>query len=236
VSRQASGTWVITTLPQSSESHLEYNAKLKLTESGSLEGSVTVTYTGLEAMYHRLGVRNADDVTRKRFIENRVKNLIPGAGEVTLTSQPDWSSSETPLVAELNVSIPNWASRAGSRTIIPAAVFTAVEKHLFEHAERVHPIYIEYPYEKLEDVTIELPPGWQVSAAPAGKDIDGHVVNYSLKVTNDHSTLHLTRKVSMDFLLLDQKYYAPLRNFFQNVRTNDEQQILLQPGAASTAN
>jgi len=85
-------------------------------------------------------------------------------------------------------------------------------------------------------VTIELPPGWQVSAAPAGKDIDGHVVNYSLKVTNDHSTLHLTRKVSMDFLWLDQKYYAPLRNFFQNVRTNDEQQILLQPGAASTAN
>jgi hypothetical protein len=58
-------------------------------------------------------------------------------------------------------------------------------------------------------------------------------VVYSLKVANDHSTLHLTRKVGMDFLVLEPKYYTALRNFFQNVRTNDEQQILLQPAAAS---
>jgi hypothetical protein len=230
------GTWVTTTLPQSSESRLEYSAKLRLTDSGNLEGTVTATYTGLEAMYHRLRVRNADDVTRKRFLEDRVKNLIPGSGEVTLTNQPDWSSSETPLIAELSVTLPNWASNAGSRTVIPAAVFTAVEKHLFEHAERVNPIYIEYPYEKLEDVTIELPAGWQVNSVPAAKNIDGHVVVYSLQVANDHSTLHLTRKVGMDFLMLDQKYYAALRNFFQNVRTNDEQQIMLRPAPASAGN
>jgi len=230
------GTWVTTTLPHGSESRLEYKANLKLTEAGSLEGKVTVTYTGLEAMYHRLSVRNADDVTRKTFLETRLKNLIPGAGDVTLTRQPDWTSSESPLVAELNVSIPNWSSNAGTRTVIPAAVFTAVEKHLFEHAERVHPIYIEYPYEKLEDVTIELPAGWQVNSVPAAKDIDGHVAVYSLKVANDSSTLHLSRKVGMDFLILDPKYYASLRNFFQTVRTSDEQQILLQPPAGSTGN
>jgi hypothetical protein len=40
----------------------------------------------------------------------------------------------------------------------------------------------------------------------------------------------------MDFLLLDQKYYASLRNFFQTVRTNDEQQILLQPPPAAAVN
>ena len=33
--------------------------------------------------------------------------------------------------------------------MIPAAVFTAVEKHIFEHANRVYPIYFEYPYEKI---------------------------------------------------------------------------------------
>jgi hypothetical protein len=162
------GTWVTTTLPYGSESRLEYNAKLQLTDGGNLEGEVTVTYTGLEAMYHRLRVRNADEVTRKSFLEDRVKNLIPGTAEVTLTSQPDWSSSETPLVAELHVSIPNWASSAGSRTVVPAAIFTAVEKHLFEHSLRVQPIYIEYPYEKIEDVTIELPAGWQVNSMPPG--------------------------------------------------------------------
>jgi hypothetical protein len=40
----------------------------------------------------------------------------------------------------------------------------------------------------------------------------------------------------VDFLLLDPKYYGALRNFFQVVRTSDEEQIVLQPGTASAAN
>jgi hypothetical protein len=40
----------------------------------------------------------------------------------------------------------------------------------------------------------------------------------------------------MDVLLLEQKYYPALRNFFQLVRTTDEEQILVQPGDTATAN
>ena len=99
--------------------------------------------------------------------------------------------------------------------LIPAGVFTGVEKHIFEHANRVHPIYFEYPYEKDDDVTIELPPGWQVSSVPPPQAKDGHVVAYSMKVENDKNTLHLTRKLTVDFLILDPKYYGALRNFFK---------------------
>jgi hypothetical protein len=230
------GTWITTTLPLSSESRLEHTAKFKLTDSGSLEGKATITYTGLEAMYHRLDVRNADDVTRKKFLEDRVKNQIPVPAEVELTNKPDWTSTETPLVAEFDVKIADWASNAGKRKVIPAAVFTAIEKHLFEHANRVHSIYVEYPYEKDDDVTIELPEGWQVSSVPAPQTEDGHIVSYSLKVDKDGSTLHMTRKLSWNFLLLDSKYYPALRNFFQAVRSGDDQQVVLQSAAVSAGN
>jgi len=40
----------------------------------------------------------------------------------------------------------------------------------------------------------------------------------------------------MDLLLVDQKLYPTLRNFFQVVRSGDEQQIVLQPGAAAASN
>jgi len=36
-------------------------------------------------------------------------------------------------------------------------------------------------------------------------------------------------------MLLDQKYYAALRNFFQAVRTGDEEQIVLQPIGATAS-
>ena len=46
------GQWVNTTVPASAESRVERKAAMKL-ESGTLEGKVTVTYTGLEASWRR---------------------------------------------------------------------------------------------------------------------------------------------------------------------------------------
>jgi hypothetical protein len=229
------GAWILTTLPAASESRLERKANLKLSDSGDLEGKLTVTYIGLEAMYHRLDLRHADEVARKKVMEERVTGQIPVAAEAELTNQPDWNASETPLVAEFDLKIPGWASGAGKRVLIPAGVFTGAEKHIFEHTNRVHPIYFEYPYEKVDDVTIELPVGWQVSSLPPVQDKDAHVVSYSLKVEGGKDTLHLTRKLIVDMMFLEAKYYSPLRNFFQFVRTGDEQQIVLQPGAATAS-
>jgi Domain of Unknown Function with PDB structure (DUF3857) len=230
------GAWIKTTLPKSSESRMERVAKLRLTEAGGLEGKVTVTYTGLEAMYHRQGVRNADEISRKKFLEDGIKRQIPMTAEAELTNKPDWSSSETPLVAEFEISIAGWASNAGKRTLISAGIFTGVEKHLFEHTNRVHPIYVEYPYEKVDDVTIELPQGWQASSVPPPHKIDGHVLTYSLQINKDGTTLHMTRNLGWDFLLLESKYYPALRNFFEAVRVQDEQQIVLETAARAASN
>jgi hypothetical protein len=40
----------------------------------------------------------------------------------------------------------------------------------------------------------------------------------------------------LDALFLDVKNYPALRHFFQEVRTLDEQQVLLQPPSASASN
>lgn len=230
------GAWIRTTLPESSESRIERNAKMKLSDTGDLEGKLTVIYTGLEAMYRRLENRNADDVERKKFLEQQLKEQIPAAAEVELTNKPDWNSTGTPLVAEFDLKVPGWASSAGKRAVVPVGIFTAAEKRIFEHANRVHPIYFEYPFEKIDDVTIEIPLGWQVGSVPAAQNQDGHAVVYNLKVENNKGTLHLTRKLRVDILILEPKYYTALRNFFQVVRTGDDQQIMLQPGAAAASN
>ena len=100
----------------------------------------------------------------------------------------------------------------------------------------MHPIYFEYPFEKLDDVTISLPLGWQVSSLPPAKNQDGKVVLYELKAENDKNTIHLSRKLKVDLLLLEPKYYAALRNFFQVVRSGDEEQVVLQPIGTSASN
>jgi Domain of Unknown Function with PDB structure (DUF3857) len=230
------GTWVRTMLPDSSASRVERHADLTISnETGGLEGKLTVTFTGLEAMQRRVEERNEDEADRKKLLEDQAKEYIPAASEVELTNKPDWSSSSAPLVAEYKLKIPGWVSGAGRRVLLPVGIFSASEKHVFDHAERTHPIYFRFPFEKLDDVTITLPPGWQVNSLPPEPDEggDGAPVGYTLKVENNKQTLHLTRKLRVDLLLLETKYYPTLRNFFQVVRKGDEQQIVMQPGAPS---
>jgi hypothetical protein len=230
------GGWVQTTLPDSSASRIERKAKLKFDEStGGLEGKLTITFTGLEAMSRRVEERHQDEAERKKFLEDQVREYIPVAADVDLTNHPDWSGPEAPLVAEYELKVPGWASAAGRRALLPVGLFSAPEKRVFEHTGRVHPIYFEFPFKKLDDVTVELPLGWLVSSTPPAQDQGGgKVVGYKLRVDHDAGALHWTREMSVDALLLDAKYYAAVRSFYEVVRTADEGQIVLQPATATS--
>jgi len=229
------GTWVLTPLPSASESMIQRKAELKLTETGDLEGKLTVTYTGLEATQRRVEERLSDDTDRKKFLEEEVREAIPSACEVDLANQPDWKST-APLSAEFTLKVPGWVQGAGRRALLPLGLFSAPEKHLFDHAQRVHPIYFQFPFERTDEIGIALPSGWQVSNLPAPKKLDAKAIVYVMAAKNDTGSLHLSRSLDVDIMVLPVENYASLRQIFQIVRTGDEQQVMLQPGTATAVN
>src|SRR5207245_120204 len=119
------GTWVRTVLPESSASRIERRANIKLYEGGDIEGKLTITFTGLEAILRRMEERNEDEAERKKFLEDQVKEYIPAASEVELANKPDWSNSARPLGGEFSVKVPGWASGAGRRALGPVGLFSA---------------------------------------------------------------------------------------------------------------
>lgn len=230
------GTWIQTMLPDATASRVLRKAELTLSDTGDLEGKLTVTYTGLEAMQRRMEERLEDAADRKKLLEDEAKQDIPAASEVELTNTPDWSGSSTPLVAEFKLKIPGWVSGAGRRAMFPVGLFSAAEKRVFEHQQRVHPIYFEFPFEKDDDITVNLPLGWQISSLPPAKMQDAKAALYSLKAENQKGSIHLNRQLNVNLVMLEQKYYPALRNFFQIVRTGDEEQIVLQPIGTNAKN
>ena len=230
------GTWLTTSLPESSASQILRKADLNMTSDGSLEGKLTVTFTGLEALWRRVEERNEDEAHRKKLLEDYVKEIIPVGIEVELTNKPEWASSAPTLVAEYSLKVPGWISGAGKRALCPVGLFSGPEKHMFEHSTRVHPLYFHYWFEKSDDVRIELPLGWQVGSLPQAQNNDAKAIAYSLKVESDKGSLHLERHLRCSLTFLEQKYYGTLRNFYQSVRSGDEQQIVLQPMGTSSGN
>jgi len=229
------GTWLQTSLPASADSVIQRKAELKLTETGELGGKLIVTYTGLEASRRRVQQRLADEAERKKFLEDEVREAIPVACDVELTNQPDWKSSSS-LVAEYTLKVTGWVSGAGRRALLPVGLFAAPEKHLFDHAQRVHPVYFEFPFQRSDDVSIDLPLGWQISTVPKPENLDAKAVTYTLEAKNDKGTLHLNRALNVDILMLPAEKYPALRKIFQIVRTVDEEQVILQPSSASASN
>jgi hypothetical protein len=230
------GVWVETPLPQSSDSQILRKADLKISDDGALEGKVTVTYTGLEASVRRQEWRNQDAEARKKYLEEVLKDYVPAAVEVELKNQPEWMTSEKPLVAAFELKIPGWVSSAGRRALLPAGIFCSTEKHMFEHANRVNPVYFQFPFLKTDDVTVELPAGWKVESLPKPEDQDAKAAQYTLKVEEKPSAVHVTRTLRSDLFLVQKDLYPALRNFYLMVRSGDEKQIVLQPGAAAANN
>jgi hypothetical protein len=230
------GAWVTTSVPDSTVSNITRKADLRMTDQGGLEGKVTVTFSGLEALEMRMELRNQDETTRTKYIEDVVREFIPVGIDVELKNKPDWTSSSPTLVGEFEIKVQGWASAAGHRALIPVGLFGAPEKHVFEHAARVHPIYFDFPTARIDDVTIQLPLDLKVNSVPPGHKDEGRVCSYNTTAENKNGTLHLTRDLNINALVLDTKYYGALRKFFQTVKTGDEQQIVVQPGGISASN
>ena len=229
------GKWINTILPASDASRIDRKGDMKLNDDGSLEGKLTVTWTGLSSTWRRYNQRNEDAANRKKFLEDDLKESIVYGSEVELTNQPDWKSSDVPLVGEFTLKIPGFVSSAGRKALMPASIFAAGEKHMFEHANRVHAVYFEYPFKKVDDVTVDLPLGWKVATLPAPMDRDVKAAEYKLSVEDQKGLLHIRRELRSDVMMVPKDLYPALRDFYQTVRTLDDQQIVLQPGGASVS-
>jgi len=66
--------------------------------------------------------------------------------------------------------------------------------------------------------------------------MDMKAARYDLAVTGTGNALQIKRQLKIDFALMDQKFYAPLRSFFQTVKASDEQQVVLETGGAAAGN
>jgi hypothetical protein len=155
--------------------------------------------------------------------------------EVELTKQPDWKNSDTAFTAEFTLKVPGFASSAGRKVLLPVSLFAANEKHLFEHSDRVYAIYFQFPFKKIDDITIDLPLGWKTTTLPKPIDQDARAADYKLTVEDQKGLIHIRREIRSDVLLAPKEAYPALRGFYQIVRTQDDQQIILLPVGASAS-
>ena len=190
-----SPTWVMTPMSPPEKSRETRVATLRLDENGTLEGDVSIEYTGHLAVERK--ALNDDDSPNQREenLKEAVKNRLSTA-ELTNIVIENVTDPAKPFIYKYHVRVPEYAQRTGKRLFLQPAFFQKGIAALFTSSTRKYPIYFHFPWSEEDKITISLPKGYALdnaeSPAPIGA---GEICRYTVKmgVTKDESTLIYNR-------------------------------------------
>lgn len=228
-----SPVWVTTPLSPPDKSRETRTATLRLDENGTLEGDVTIEYTGHLAV-ERKALNDDDSPTqREENLKEAVKSRVSTA-ELTNIVIENATDSVKPFRYKYHVRVPEYAQRTGKRLFVQPAFFEKGIGPLFTSGTRKYQIYFHFPWSEEDKVTIALPKGYALdnadSPAPIGA---GEICRYTVKmgVTNDQSTLIYNRSFFFGrekVLLFPAENYEPLKRLFDEINKADNHTITLK--------
>jgi hypothetical protein len=222
------GQFVTTTRTEASDSITQRVAKLVMGDDGQVEGNLTVTFSGQEALIRRIDADDSDDAERKESLLNEAKAWVPAGATVELTNNPDWTGPDAPLVAEFNIKMRVWGTTTGKRLLLSQQVFASPIARQFDHASRIYPVYFDFAHTGMDDITLQLPLTLRVTNLPSPQERTDDLGSYQISSENREGSLHLTRKLGISGILYPVPIYGKLRNFFNQVKAGDEQQVVLE--------
>ena len=225
--------WVRTPVTDAQKSKEKRSAKLRLDENGTLEGDVTIEYTGHLAVERK--VQNADDSPAQR--EENLKEMVNdrlSSAELTNIAIDDDADAAKPFVYKYHVRVPEYAQKTGKRLFFQPGFFMKGISALFSAGTRKYPIYFHHPWSEEDKVEITLPKGFALDNADRPAPISaGAISQYDVQmgITNDQSTLIYKRTFFFgkpDLLLFSVDKYDAIKQLFDEVNKADNHIITLK--------
>jgi hypothetical protein len=233
----ASPTWVKTPLSPPDKSRETRVATLHLDENGTLEGDVTIEYTGHLAVERK--ALNDDDSPNQR--EENLKEAMKrrlSTADLTNIVIENVTDSSKPFLYKYHVRVPEYAQRTGKRLFLQPAFFEKGIGPLFASSTRKYEIYFHFPWSEEDKVTITLPKGYALDNADSPAPIAaGEICRYTVKmgVTKDQTTLVYNRSFFFgreNVLLFPAETYGPLKRLFDEINKADNHTITLKQSAS----
>jgi len=208
-------------------------AKMSLGEDGTLKGDIVVAFEGTEALEHRLDALDSDEAGRKKDLEDELKEWLPAGAIVKMAVSQGWETTGGPVAARFNVEVPNYASQAGKRLLLPAYLFQLKQNQAFAHTQRKYPVYFPYPFTDTDSVTIQVPAGFTLESIPPQQDAKLPYARYQNVSQFDGTQFVTQRQLVFNGVYFDIDKYSELKSFFGKVQAGDEQQAILHGGNVS---
>lgn len=211
-------------------------ADLTIGPDGALTGTVRIVMAGAEALYWRQkAIEQAEAETKKDFNE-WTKGFLPEGVDSDFDHFLALEATDTNLIALVKVS-GTLGTLSGKHMFLPEEFFAAHARHPFvAQQKREVTVDVHFPAIEQDQITYQLPEGFAVESAPKPASLQsGQSAVCKIGAKAEGQTVTVTRTLAYNFTLLDPKEYGPLHDFYQQVATADQQQLVLSKAASAKA-
>jgi hypothetical protein len=200
-------------------------AKLALSADGTLEGDVNQTWTGHAAEQRRHRLDGEAAARQQEDTREEILHVWPQA-EVTALRLENADDAEKPLALSYHIRIPGYAARTGKRILFQPLYFERGESPLFSAAERQFDVVFPFAWQDTDNVTIELPAGFQLEKAENPGDLSfDKPGGYKLAMAAGKGQLVCKRELTFGndgFIAFARASYPQLKKIFDEVHRRDE--------------
>lgn len=222
---------------QTKDAITAHAAELTVDAEGAVSGSVKILLNGPEALRWRQLNLTADSAEVQKQLNESLPGLLPQGitGEVAnvqgLTTSTGYVSVTVKVSGQLG-------GVTRKRILLPAFFFSSGAHEQFVAEERREaPVDLHFAEQVIDDVAYHLPAGYTVESAPQPAQMPwpDHAALF-VKTQPGPGTIDIKHIFARAFVLLEPKEYPALRDYYQKIATNDQQQLVLVPSAAAAGN
>jgi len=210
-------------------------ADLTMAANGAVQGQVRITMNGVQALRWRQFALAHDEEATKTAFEKEIQAGVPAGVLVKTSHFLGLTDNTSSLMAVLNVS-GSMGTVTGKRVFIPASFFEASATPLFAAQQRENPLDMHYPYLARDEVNLTLAPGLTVVSVPANAKVPyPQMAAYQAAYGGKGAAYSQVRLLALGNTIYNVTDYPQLRDFFQKVGAQDQQQVVLDRVAVAAA-
>jgi hypothetical protein len=229
--------FVRTQMSQPDKSMQKRTAKLRLLEDGTLEGDVQIEYTGHFANDEKEYYDALNTAEQEREVTDTVKQRLSTA-QVSAIVVEGAKDAVQPLAVRYHVRVPQYAQRTGRRLFFQPGFFEHSAAATFSSGSRTYPISFPFAWSEQDNVTIELPSGFELETPEAPANLrSGEFASLEIKMTTTAQgrALNYERRFSVGgngALLIPATEYGKLKGLFDAFDQRNASALTLRESSA----
>ena len=205
-----------------------HTADLTLDAKGSMTGTVKILMNGPQALFWRQ-LNLVDDAAevRKQMNESLQGVLSEGiAGEVERVQGLDTSTGYLSITVKVSGQL---GTATGNRLRLPAFFFSTGAYSQFEaDAPRETALDLRYAEQVIDDTVYHLPVGYTVESGPQAAQLPwSEHAALVVKTQTGPGIIEVKHIFARAFVMLAPNEYPALRDYYQKIAANDQQQLVL---------